>query len=304
MIKLDGLKIAREIAVSRDGKCLSKIYINSNFKLKWKCNNNHIWLANLHSVKDSETWCLECKINNTKNSIEMARQIAEKNKGKCLSNKYINNYSNLKWECENGHIWLATLHNTKDSGWWCKKCSGKTKLSIRIAQQIARERKGKCLSKKYIDGKSPLLWECENNHKWKAALGDIKNHKTWCPFCRNFTTQNELQKIIEDILNIKAVPNYRDFEWLKNPKTNRKLEIDIWFPNIKLAVEYDGKQHFKAIKFFGGENRLLKSKKRDRLKNKKIKQHSEDIKYFIRFNYKENITPDYVYKKINELGVI
>ena len=38
--------------------------------------------------------------------------------------------------------------------------------------------------------------------------------------------------------------------------------------------------------------------RRDKLKNKKIAQNSQDVKYFIRFNYKEKITKEYVIKKL------
>src|ERR1035437_5662501 len=36
--------------------------------------------------------------------------------------------------------------------------------------------------------------------------------------------------------------NYRP-DWLKNPETGRNLEIDIYYPDLKLAVEFQGIQH-------------------------------------------------------------
>ena len=42
--------------------------------------------------------------------------------------------------------------------------------------------------------------------------------------------------------------------------------------------------------------------KRDKLKNKLIKK-SNDIKYFIRFNYKEPITKEYVLEKLIKDGI-
>ena len=43
------------------------------------------------------------------------------------------------------------------------------------------------------------------------------------------------------------------------------------------------------------------SNKRDRLKNKKIHQHPEDVKYFVRFSYKETITKKYVLNKLEKI---
>ena len=40
---------------------------------------------------------------------------------------------------------------------------------------------GKCLSKKYVDAFTKLLWKCKDGHIWKAPPNDIRNH--WCLVC-------------------------------------------------------------------------------------------------------------------------
>ena len=41
------------------------------------------------------------------------------------------------------------------------------------------------------------------------------------------------------------------FDWLRNPKTNHNLYIDIYYPKFKLAIEIDGTQHYKySSKFY------------------------------------------------------
>lgn len=42
----------------------------------------------------------------------------------------------------------------------------------------------------------------------------------------------------------KIIVGYRP-EFLKNPKTGRCLEIDAYFPDLKLGIEYNGIQHYK-----------------------------------------------------------
>ena len=51
------LTIAKSIAYSRDGECLSDSYIDCKNKLLWKCNNNHQWYATLSHVKNDDSWC-------------------------------------------------------------------------------------------------------------------------------------------------------------------------------------------------------------------------------------------------------
>jgi len=118
-------------------------------------------------------------------TIEEMKIIAEGRDGKCLSNKYINNITKLLWECKFGHQWEATPGNIK-RGRWCLKCSGKKKLTIKEMQEIAESRGGKCLSEKYVNWKTKLLWECKCEYQWEAIPNNIKRG-TWCPKCVNKT---------------------------------------------------------------------------------------------------------------------
>ncbi len=45
---------------------------------------------------------------------------------------------------------------------------------------------------------------------------------------------------------LRAVYNTRP-DWLRNPKTGRRLELDIWMPQINVAVEAQGVQHSRPI---------------------------------------------------------
>ena len=96
--------------------------------------------------------------------------------------------------------------------------------------------------------------------------------------------------------------NSRDFDWLKTT-SGHKQEIDILVPDVKLAIEYDGEQHFMAVPRFGGEEELKQTKRRDKLKDSKIKAHPEDVQYFVRFSYKEPLTEEYVRNKLIEANV-
>jgi hypothetical protein len=39
-----------------------------------------------------------------------------------------------------------------------------------------------------------------------------------------------------------VIYNYRPL-WLQNPKTGKNLELDIYYPDLKLAIEFNGIQH-------------------------------------------------------------
>ena len=90
-------------------------------------------------------------------------KIAKSRKGRCLSKKYVNAMTKLKWQCKEGHIWEARPHGIK-RGKWCPYCSGNIKLTIEQMHDIAKSRKGKCLSKVYVNNETHLKWQCEKGH--------------------------------------------------------------------------------------------------------------------------------------------
>ena len=49
------------------------------------------------------------------------------------------------------------------------------KLALDIVKEIAYNKGGECLSKKYNNKKTLMLWRCSRNHKWTAPLTRIKS---------------------------------------------------------------------------------------------------------------------------------
>lgn len=195
--KLDIFEMQR-IAEDRGGKCLSKVYVNSKTKLRWQCAIGHQWEAIPDSSKQGK-WCRICA-GNEKLSIENMHKIAEERGGKCLSEKYVNNKIPLLWQCEKGHMWEARPDSTI-RGHWCRKCgskrgANKKKLDIEEMRRIAEKRGGKCLSIRYTDAHTKLLWECGNGHRWIAKPGMIK-HGNWCRKCSGYAKLSieEMRKI-------------------------------------------------------------------------------------------------------------
>ena len=62
---------------------------------------------------------------------------------------------------------------------------------------------------------------------------------------------SQTENLARDILRhhfpfLHAVYNSRP-DWLRNPTTGRRLELDIWFPQIKVACEVQGIQHGRPV---------------------------------------------------------
>lgn len=55
-------------------------------------------------------------------TIEEMRDIARSRGGECLSEKYINSKTKLRWRCSEGHEWEAIPNNVKNHHRWCPFC--------------------------------------------------------------------------------------------------------------------------------------------------------------------------------------
>jgi hypothetical protein len=173
----------RKIARSRGGKCLSKSYVTTRTKLLWQCSKGHTWEARPDHVKRG-SWCPVCSGRKRK-TMEHMHELATSRGGKCLSKKYTNSGSKLRWECRKGHKWWAEPHHIQE-GRWCSKCNGeeRRKEKLEELQDIAKARGGKCLSDFYVDSHTKLEWECSKGHTWWTTPSVIKQG-SWCPYYRN-----------------------------------------------------------------------------------------------------------------------
>ncbi|QCQ67766.1 hypothetical protein ECIV_ORF11 [European chub iridovirus] len=63
-----------------------------------------------------------------------------------------------------------------------------------------------------------------------------------------------------------------------NPVTGHQLELDCYCHELKLAVEYNGQQHYKYVKFFHGDNKAKYNEQRYRDEIKKLLCKEQGIK--------------------------
>ncbi len=75
------------------------------------------------------------------------------------------------------------------------------------------------------------------------------------------------------------------------------LELDIYFPNEKIGIEYQGIQHFEPIDHWGGMESLKKSQERDKLKKELCKANQINLIYFL---HSEILSDSLVEQKIKE----
>lgn len=91
--------------------------------------------------------------------------------------------------------------------------------------------------------------------------------------------------------------SYDDRSIIKNPKTNYPLELDIWCPDKKVAIEYDGEHHVSPKQY--GINNFFYVQELDSIKNKECKKNNIKL---LRIAYYDNWKDEkWIIKKVVEL---
>lgn len=150
------------------------------------------------------------------------------------------------WKCEQGHSYPQAIHKKTSRNSGCPVCSGHLTIAGvndfgTVYPELAKEwhptKNGDLLpsdvSKK--NGKK-IWWICKYGHEWQATPHDRATDNTGCPICsqRRLTSFPEqaifyyVRKLYPDTVN-----RYRDI-------FDNGMELDIFIPSIRFAIEFDG----------------------------------------------------------------
>jgi hypothetical protein len=151
---------------------LSKVYINTTCKLKYRCRHGHE-----HSISWSG-WrrgyrCPYCAGVAKKTIIDVKRSF-ENSGYLLLSDKYINSNTKLKCKCPNDHIYNTAWYNWH-SGYRCAECAKtnratKLRKSYNEVYNIFLKENNILLSKEYKNAHGKLNVECQKGHVYQISL--------------------------------------------------------------------------------------------------------------------------------------
>lgn len=124
------------------------------------------------------------------------------------------------------------------------------------------------------------------------------------------TTDNGFESIGEKIcrnhlekrFNMKFPKERPDF--LKNPITKNNLELDCFSKELKLALEYNGKQHYEFVpKFHNTKNDFYNQKYRDEIKKRLCLENGIDL-IEVPYTVVHSDIPDYIDSALKKLNKI
>jgi len=175
-------------------------------------------------------------------------------KNKNLPSEYTaKSNASVFWKCRKcGYSYKAKISN-RAIGRGCPCCAGKTVVvgindlattHPQLASEWHPTKNGELTPEMVTFGQGKKVWwQCSNGHDYQATV----NHRsggTNCPYCNSGRQTSFAEQAIFYYIK-KAFPDAIN---RYNEIFENSMELDIYIPSIKLAIEYDGEAWHKADK--------------------------------------------------------
>ncbi len=256
-------------------------YKNCDTKVKIKCPEHGIFeqIPYLHYKKGSG--CIKCaekKVGasfrkNNENFIQEAKNI-HNNFYDYSKTKYEKAQKVVKIICPEHGVFTQTPTNHL-SGKGCKKCYNnkvRDRLLLSTEEFILRaelvhDYKFDYSNVVYEGGRVKVKIKCPEHGIFEQTPENHLSNRG-CKKCRSSKGEKEIRKILKEN-NIKCKEQYT-FELCRHIN---KLPFDFYLPELNLCIEFDGRQHFEVIDFYGGQKGFDSTKRNDQIKNDYCKKN-------------------------------
>lgn len=94
---------------------------------------------------------------------------------------------------------------------------------------------------------------------------------------------------------VKALFNNHIVQREASPLWLGRQRLDVFVPEIKLAIEYQGAQHFQAVDLFGGDHGFRRAVERDALKKRLCEQNGVTLVYVL---HSDPLTPAFIKRRL------
>ena len=138
-------------------------------------------------------------------------------------------------------------------------------------------------------------------HYSYEAFAERKKHESgWSWICDNleqalgrqkWINENKVFLFTKDLMTEQRILREASPTWLG------KQRLDVYLPELRLAIEYQGKQHTDSVEFFGGQDAYEKNLERDARKARLCKENGVSLIYVY---HHEKVTPNLMKRKLQK----
>lgn len=194
--------------------------------------------------------------------------IAELRGGQLLEERYLGHAMRHRVRCGAGHAFSSAAYGLI-RGKWCVACAHDgRRLSLQLAHEEAQARGGRCLSRRYVNQRTKLEWQCAHGHRWRTILDNVRRSGTWCPACAGQPGPREMLRRIRaaaeerggrlltfDYVNAQSKLRFRcakGHEWLAS-RASRVMH-GVWCPRCAHPTPEEQYERLReVVRRHGGE---------------------------------------------------
>ena len=201
--------------------------------------------------------------------------------------EYVNATTKIKIVCrEHGEQEILPQHHIHSKSYGCPMCG---KQAINRQKQFTTEEfiakvshiENISFEKTVYKSKREKVIVTCNIHGDYETRAEMLLKGCGCPKCKSSKGEEIIQKILTD-LNINFISQMTFPGCIKT----KKLKFDFYVPTLNLCIEFDGRQHFESVEYWGGEEGLKRRQESDRIKTEFCQKNKINL---LRISYLENI---------------
>jgi len=246
-------------------------YVNNKTKIKIICPIHGVFEKTPDKHLYGKSGCLKCdnyhtkNINNHKRTVVDRMNVKHNNFYDYSLVEYVNNKTKIKIICPIHGVFEQTPNNHLQ-GNGCLKCGGTEKMStqdfINKAKLVHGDKYDYSLVN-YVNYKNKVKIICSLHGVFNQSFIKHCNRKNGCPICKESKGEKQIRVFLENN-KINFTPQYR----FNNCINKYPLPFDFYLPDYNMCIEFNGEQHYKSFKFFGGSEKFKQQLINDNIKLK------------------------------------
>ena len=256
-------------------------YVNNKTKVCIICpEHGEFWQTPNDHLKG--IGCQKCGVENrskkrtsTKEDFIKKARSKHSNKYDYSKVKYVNCMSNVCIICpDHGEFWQRPSNHLRGQG--CPKCNGTCVLNKENFIKKAHEKHGDKYDYSkvdYVNNHTKVCISCSkpgHGEFWQRPNGHLGGKG--CPKCN----LSHLERSVMNYLDEHEIT----YDYQKRFKWLGKQSLDFYLPNYNVGIECQGRQHFEAVDYFGGNETFKQTLERDKRKKALCEKHGIKLLYF------------------------
>lgn len=265
---------ANELAIKNPTIEVVGEYRGANKKIMHHCLIHDIYWEATPTRMLGGSGCEECKkekirLANKKTHEQYVNEVKIINPNIIVLGEYVNAETPILHKCLIHNIeWMAFPVSVLRGG-GCYECGIEKSSSIRrksheqYVAEVMEINSDIEVVGIYVGSNIPILHKCKiDGYEWYAIPSNIL-FGYGCPQCNESSGERQIRQWLEsnNIKYIYQMPFIDCHDILPLP-------FDFYLPNYNIAIEYQGEQHYRPVKYFGGEEKFELQQKHDDIKKK------------------------------------